>query len=85
MGMGAFPIQTNPGGATEEVVEHGVNGYLITFPESKSEIAHLIKSALTNLTLRKKAQEYNVSFMNAHYNRAILQSKIVALYQNLLP
>jgi glycosyltransferase involved in cell wall biosynthesis len=85
MGMGAFPIQTNPGGATEEVIEHGVNGYLIAFPERKTEIAHLIKSALINLELRKKAQEYNVSLMNEHYNRAILQPKIVALYQNLLP
>ena len=85
MGMGAFPIQTNPGGATEEVIEHGVNGYLITFPERKTEIAYLIKSALINLELRKKAQEYNVSLMNEHYNRAILQPKIVALYQNLLP
>ena len=29
MGMGAFPIQSNPGKVSEEVITHGKNGFLI--------------------------------------------------------
>ena len=29
MTMGAFPIQSNPGGVTEEIVENEVNGLLL--------------------------------------------------------
>ena len=85
MGMGSFPIQTNPGGATEEIILHGKNGFLISNPFDIDEISKLIHSALTNEDLRKVAHEYNVSFINENYNRVTLQPKIVALYQNMLP
>lgn len=39
---GAFPIQSNPGGVTAEVIQHGVNGLLIEDCESVSEISNLL-------------------------------------------
>ncbi|MBP0904527.1 glycosyltransferase [Mariniflexile gromovii] len=84
MGMGAFPIQSNPGNVTEEVITHGKNGYLIHNALDEIEISNLIKEALANETLRKYAQNYNVNFIDQHYNRTILQPKIITLYESVL-
>lgn len=85
MGMGAFPIQSNPGKVTEEVIAHGQNGFLIEDPLNIVAIAHLIKEALDNEVLRKTAQEYNVKLIQYYYNRVTLQPKIVQMYHDLLP
>lgn len=83
MGMGAFPIQSNPGHVTEEVITHQKNGLLISSPESEEEIAHHITIALANLPMREAAQEYNTSYMHNHYDRQQLKAKIVALYSQI--
>ena len=46
--MGAFPIQSNPGGATSETIKNNFNGLLIKDPEDPSAIASTIKTALNN-------------------------------------
>ncbi|MEL0644495.1 glycosyltransferase family 4 protein [Olleya sp. Ti.3.14] len=83
MSMGAFPIQSNPGHVTEEVITHNSNGYLITNPLDETEIACHIKNALQNDTLRRQAQNFNIDFIQENYNRATLQSKIETLYQTV--
>ncbi|MBA0884748.1 glycosyltransferase [Flavobacterium undicola] len=83
MGMGAFPIQSNPGKVTEEIITHGVNGFLIENPNEVVAIASLIKTAIENQQLRAKAQEYNVSFVQENYNREMLRNKIINLYQSV--
>jgi glycosyltransferase involved in cell wall biosynthesis len=83
MGMGVFPIQSNPGKVTEEVITHGINGFLIENPNEVVAIASLIKTAIENQELRAKAQEYNVSFVQKNYNRAMLRNKIINLYQSI--
>ena len=83
MGMGAFPIQSNPGKATEEVIADGKNGFLIENPLDVQQITNLIEVALKDEVLRKSAQEYNVAFINENYNRVVLQPKIVALYYKI--
>ena len=83
MYMGAFPIQSNPGGVTEEVITNGKNGYLRSNPLDCDEIAQLIKKALANMPLRKSAEDYNVNMMENHFNRVKLQPKIVDLYQTV--
>ena len=84
MGMGAFPIQSNPGGATEEVISHGVNGFLISNPLDSTEIAAWIEKALANQELRDNAQKYNVDFVSKNYNREHLKKEIVQLYKGIL-
>lgn len=80
MGMGAFPIQSNPGNVTEEVIVHGKNGFLIADPLNEKAIAALIIEATENLELRKTAQAFNVEFIRQQYNRNTLKPKIIELY-----
>ena len=83
MGMGAFPIQSNPGGATAEVINDGVNGILIKDPEDVQEICKAIEASLENIELRKKAQDYNIKFIEANYDREYLRPFITDLYKNV--
>lgn len=83
MAMGAFPIQSNPGQVTEEVVEHNKNGLLISNPNSPEEIALHIQNAINNETLRKDAQNFNINYIQKYYNRATLQPEIQALYESV--
>lgn len=83
MGMGAFPIQSNPGKVSAEVIEDGKNGFLINDPLDAKEITSLIEKALDDELLRKRAQEINTLFIHKNYNRVILQPQIVALYQHV--
>jgi glycosyltransferase involved in cell wall biosynthesis len=84
MGMGAFPIQSNPGNVSEEVITHGINGFLIANPLDKNEIANWIKKAIQDEKLRKEAQNFNVKFIREKYNRKNLRKDICELYQNLI-
>lgn len=83
MGMGAFPIQSNPGKVTEEVITHGVNGYLIESPVDVQEIARLIKEASEAKELRREAQRYNESFIHKRCDRDKLKDKIIRIYSNV--
>lgn len=83
MGMGAFPIQSNPGNVTEEVITHGKNGLLIESPLDEQEIARLIIMALDDFAMRESAQEYNTAYMHQQYDRLQLKAKIVALYSQI--
>ena len=83
MSMGAFPIQSNPGHVTEEVITNGKNGLLISNPLDENQIALHIETALKNEALRQQAQYFNVNLMQKQYNRATLQPKIQALYKTV--
>ncbi|WP_119793013.1 glycosyltransferase family 4 protein [Flavobacterium anhuiense] len=84
MGMGAFPIQSNPGNVTEEVIKNGINGFIIEQPLDNLAIAKLIENAIKNIELRTSAQEYNTNFIAENYNRKHLQKSIVKLYEKVL-
>lgn len=84
MGMGAFPIQSNPGNASAEVIHDGVNGYLVSNPLDSFQIAKLIEKAISDKELRAKAQIYNVDFIHENYERQKLQRKIINLYNTIL-
>jgi glycosyltransferase involved in cell wall biosynthesis len=57
--LGAFPIQSNPGGVTEDYIEDGKNGLLIQNPENPEEIAEKIRFALEHPKLIHQAFEIN--------------------------
>jgi glycosyltransferase involved in cell wall biosynthesis len=84
MGMGAFPIQSNPGRVSEEVISQGINGFLIENPLDSTEIANWIAKAIGNQELRAKAQKHNVDFIYENYNRENLKQEIVQLYKVIL-
>jgi hypothetical protein len=84
MGMGAFPIQSDPGGASAEVISHGMNGYLINDPLDAKEIANWIEKAIVDIGLRTATQEYNTKYAQERYDRNALQPKVCQLYQDFL-
>lgn len=84
MGMGVFPIQSNPGSVTEEVITNNINGYLIENPDAISEVANHIMNAVQNETLLENAKNYNIKFIAEKYNRNKLTDKIVSMYQTIL-
>ncbi|WP_158211794.1 glycosyltransferase [Polaribacter tangerinus] len=57
--LGAFPIQSNPGGASEDYIENGKNGILIENSEDENEIANHIKLALNSPELLINAYAIN--------------------------
>ena len=83
MGMGVFPIQSNPGNVTEEVIKHSQNGFLIENPHDSLEIANHIQNAVSNMQLLENSKSYNTIFISVNYNRTILKDKIVSLYSSI--
>lgn len=81
--MGAFPIQSNPGGVTAEIINHDENGLLINDPENIKEIKELIQKATTNSVLLEKAAGINSILASERLEYEVNKNKIVSLYNNL--
>jgi glycosyltransferase involved in cell wall biosynthesis len=81
--MEVFPIQSNPGGVTQEVVKDGINGFLIQDPESIFEIQKHIDEALKDTTRLINAQNINAAIAREQLDYSLNQSKVVELYENL--
>jgi len=79
--MGAFPIQSNPGGATEELIEHGKNGLLIQDPEDVMKIANLILKSIGNLRLIQEGIMYNNQFIKPRLEREKVKSQVLRKYK----
>lgn len=81
IGMGAFPIQSNPGGATEEVIDNGINGFLISDCLDEDGIKHLILKALNNSKLIDKAFIVNQMEVKPNYERSKVKHHVLKAYQ----
>jgi glycosyltransferase involved in cell wall biosynthesis len=83
--MNAFPIQSNPGGATAEIIENKLNGLLINNPEDIHEIKSLIKLALQfdKECVFEKAAEINTNIANKRLDFKVNKQKIIELYRNI--
>ncbi len=77
--MGVFPIQSNPGGATAEIIENGVNGFLIEDCESVEEIIYIITKALS-LSDFERIQEFNYTTIAKHINYDIVKRNVNQMY-----
>lgn len=56
---GAFPLQSNPGGASAEIIKNGVNGLLIEDCEDVDEIKTHLQTALNSNNLLENAYRIN--------------------------
>ena len=81
--MGAFPIQSNPGGATAEIIKENVNGLLIHNPDDIQEIKKLILKAIQNQDWIKSAALENYNIAKAYVDLNANEQKIVALYHQI--
>jgi glycosyltransferase involved in cell wall biosynthesis len=81
--MGAFPIQSNPGNVTAEIISDGKNGFLIENPDDEKVIANLILKVLQQREFLEKAFEINQKIAKERLDYMVNQQKIVALYHQI--
>ncbi|WP_218599351.1 glycosyltransferase [Polaribacter sp. NJDZ03] len=80
--LGAFPIQSNPGGASEDYITNGKNGFLIQNPEDAVEISKLIIKALQNEALLESAFLKNQEIAKKLAYKEI-KNKVLKAYDNI--
>ena len=83
MGMGAFPIQSNPGNATKELINDKQNGLLIQDPLDYNEITILVREALLDCRRIETAFHYNINYIKDRYNRVNNKIIIANLYESI--
>lgn len=81
--MNAFPIQSNPGNVTAEIIVDKENGLLIEDPNDSSAIEKLIILALSDINRVHQAAKINteIALQRMDYNK--IKPKIVKLYNTL--
>jgi glycosyltransferase involved in cell wall biosynthesis len=80
---GAFPIQSNPGGATAELIKNEENGLLIEDCEDVPHIQEVILKAITNPGLIKNATVYNTIHVAPLLSREVIRKEVVNLYASI--
>ncbi|MBF4465650.1 glycosyltransferase family 4 protein [Flavobacterium sp. LC2016-12] len=75
--MGVYPIQSNPGGATAEVITHGISGLLIENCEDISEIKNNIIDGLKILSVTELSdpQKKIIESLDFNYIKSIILKK----------
>lgn len=81
--MGAFPIQSNPGNVTAEIISNGVNGFLIEEPENSDHIAHIINKALSDKNLLNQAIIKNSQIAEERLDFETNKIKVLHIYNSL--
>lgn len=83
--MDTFPIQSNPGGATTEIIKDGINGLIIKNPNDVNEIVEVIQRAI------KMDRDNKINYSEIINNKIIKDKldyfvnkiKIVSLYEKV--
>jgi glycosyltransferase involved in cell wall biosynthesis len=81
--MGAFPIQSNPGGVTEEVIRHKENGFIIKDHNDIEDIKKLILKALNNMKLIDRAFIINQMEIKPKYNSELIKKQVLKQYNSI--
>lgn len=80
--LGAFPIQSNPGRVSEEVITHQVNGLLINDCENIQEITTLLKTVLHTKELITTAFEFNMKLKEKFAHNTI-KTEVLECYESI--
>ncbi|WP_417887304.1 glycosyltransferase [Zunongwangia sp.] len=80
---GAFPIQSNPGGVSEEIIEDGKNGFLINDPTSIESIKFLVTRILEDRGLLYRAFKINYDLAKNRFDYNLVKNQIIQSYNNL--
>ncbi|TYB80164.1 glycosyltransferase family 4 protein [Bizionia saleffrena] len=81
--QGAFPIQSNPGGATEDVITQNKNGLRIQDCRDIEDIKQQIKTALENVKLIENAFNYNQKVIKPKLEIDIIRTLVLKAYQSI--
>ena len=82
--MGAFPIQSNPGGATEEIIDHNCNGIIVEDPHDIDEIVKAIKTAIENNDLVMKAFVHNQRYIKPTLEYDLIKHEVREAYSRII-
>ncbi len=80
MVMGAFPIQSDPGGATSEVLAHERNGLVIRDPLDVGGLSRLIVQALQDDAMQERAFVYNQQYARARLDQQWIREDVLKAY-----
>lgn len=80
--MGAFPIQSNPGNATAEIIKDGVNGLLINDCDDIIEIKSKIERAINDKDLLINAFHYNMNLRD-QFEFNFLSKSVLKKYKDI--
>jgi len=80
--MGAFPIQSNPGGATAELIQNGVNGLLIDDCEDEEKIKEIVIHAVNNCNF-EKAESLNQVEIVPKLQFLKVKNEVISIYKKL--
>lgn len=83
MFMGCFPIQSNPGGVTAEIIKNGKNGIFIEKSEDADYIKEVIIEAVQNVRLREIACSENQLLAKTYLDYHLNQQKILSIYEKI--
>jgi hypothetical protein len=81
--MGAFPIQSNPGGVTEEIIKNNENGFLIHDAENVEEIKLLFLKSFEDFELRSSAFNINSALALEKLGYEVNKNKVVFIYESI--
>lgn len=81
--MGAFPIQSNPGNVTAEIIQDGVNGLLINEPENIENIALAISKALSDKKMLEAAAAINKKIAVDRLDFDTNRKKVLNVYNSV--
>lgn len=81
--MGVFPIQSNPGGVTQELINDGLNGFLIEDVQDEKRISQIILKAIKNDEIIENGIKYNFLNIvpNLDYNR--IKKQVLKSYRSV--
>ncbi len=82
--QGAFPIQSNPGGASAEVIKDNQNGLLIKDFNNLEEIKSHVLKALNDSELIESAFKINQIKVKPKFERTMIETKVLKAYNKVL-
>lgn len=82
--MEVLPIQSNPGGVTQELIKDGFNGFLIQDAEDVKVISRIILKAITNNEGVKKGIIYNSLNIKPILDYDMVKNKVLQSYLRVL-
>ncbi|WAC01944.1 glycosyltransferase [Lacinutrix neustonica] len=81
---GAFPIQSNPGGASEDIITTEKNGLLIQECSHIETITQQIKKALETPDLIEQAYHYNQNIVKPQLEITLIKAKVLKAYKSVV-
>lgn len=78
--MDVFPIQSNPGGATAEIITDEVNGLLIQDPEDLFEMKKVVLEGLNNNSWIENGVNYNLRYIKPNLEYYFIKNQVLKKY-----